>query len=86
VITDSLSLFFSLKYSLFCVIEFFSHMELIHWILLICHLFYFMFFFIVVLSGNTLWHLQTFLLCIKYIILECTWFTSLVFHPSSTDF
>jgi hypothetical protein len=33
-------------------------------------------FFIVVLGGNTLWHLQNFLQCIKYIILELT--------PSST--
>jgi hypothetical protein len=47
-----------------------------------CFLF---FFFIVVLGGGTLWHLQRFLQCIKYIILELTPSTTFP-YPSSPDF
>jgi hypothetical protein len=39
--------------------------------------------FIVVLGGGTLWHLQRFLQCIKYSILEFTPYTSLLHSPSS---
>jgi hypothetical protein len=38
--------------------------------------------FIVVLGGDTLWHLQRFLQCIKYIILEFTPFTVLLYPPT----
>jgi hypothetical protein len=39
-------------------------------------------FFIVLLGGVTLWHLQKFLQCIKYIILGFITYTILLYHPS----
>jgi hypothetical protein len=40
--------------------------------------------FIVVLGGGTLWHLQKFVQCLKYIILEFTLSSGLL-YPSSPD-
>jgi hypothetical protein len=48
--------------------------------------FLFLFLFIVVLGGSTLWHLQKFLQCIKYITLEFTPSKCLHFLSPQTPF